>query len=162
MNDLILRQAAVEGRSSLVDICINHGEIVEITEGAEERAVQEMNLNGQLVLPAFVDCHTHLDKCLVAEKFDRQANTLDEARVMMNRVKQEFTRRDVKDRARRAIAMAVCHGTTAIRTHIDVDDVVGLLSLEALLELRDELSDAVDLQFALTSRQQIVHSFAGQ
>lgn len=158
MIDLVLKQALIEGREGLADICIDHGRITQIVEAAEEPAKREFDLDGRLVLPGFVDAHMHLDKCLVAERFGRQPSTLDEARVIMSRVKAEFSRQDVKDRARQAIAMAVRHGTTAIRTHIDVDSGIGLLSLKALLELREELSSVVDLQFALTSRREIIDS----
>jgi cytosine deaminase len=158
MFDLVLKQALIEGRQNPAEICVADGRIAQIVEAGDQPAIQEIDLNGRLVLPGFVDAHMHLDKCLVAERFERQAVSLEEARVIMKQVKGAFTRQDVKVRARRAIGMAVSHGTTTIRTHIDVDSGIGLLSLEVLLELREELSSVVDLQFALTSRREIVTS----
>lgn len=158
MMDLTLRRAVVQGRQEPVDICIQGGRIVRIAPSGERSEGPVLDVQERLVLPGFVDTHMHLDKCLVAERFDRQVTTLDEARALMNQAKANFTPHDVQGRARRAILMAVRHGTTAIRTHVDVDSTVGLLSLEALLELREQLVSVIDLQFVLTSRKEIIRS----
>ena len=46
----------------------------------------------------------------------------------------------------RAVRAAVANGTTTIRTNLDVGPTWGLTSVEAALELKEELADIVDIQ----------------
>ncbi|MCR2805691.1 amidohydrolase family protein [Paenibacillus soyae] len=50
--------------------------------------------------------------------------------------KAKFTRQDIYDRAEAALQSMLQYGTTYIRTHVDVDPLVGLKCVEALLELQ--------------------------
>ena len=52
--------------------------------------------------------------------------------------------------------MAVRHGTTAMRSHVEVDPIVGLKGLEALLPLRDEYAPAIDLQLCAFAQEGIL------
>ena len=52
----------------------------------------------------------------------------------------------VRERANLLLEMAVSHGTVALRTHVDIDDDIGLTSLEAILDLRCAWGGKVDLQ----------------
>lgn len=50
--------------------------------------------------------------------------------------KARFTRQDIYDRAEAALQAMIQYGTTYVRTHVDVDPLVGLKGIEALLELQ--------------------------
>ena len=53
---------------------------------------------------------------------------------------------DFVERATQAALQGLANGSTAIRTHIDIDQTVGTRALDALLEVRRRLGDLVDLQ----------------
>ena len=65
----------------------------------------------------------------------------------------------VKARARQAIDWEVAQGAGFIRTHADTSDE-GQLSMRALLEVKDEVSDRVDLQI-VAFPQDGIHSHPG-
>jgi cytosine deaminase len=53
---------------------------------------------------------------------------------------------------------AVQSGTTAMRTHVEVDPLVGLTGMEAILPLRDEYAPALDLQICAFAQEGIVQA----
>ena len=54
--------------------------------------------------------------------------------------------------------MALAAGTTTLRSHVEVDPIVGLMGMEALLPLREEFAPAVDLQICAFAQEGIVHA----
>lgn len=104
---------------------------------------------GRLLLPAFIDAHVHLDKALTWDKVAKnRSGTLAEAVAILRVVKSSsaWTVSWVKERAREVIHWELEHGATALRTHVDLELTGSLVGLTALLELREEVRDWVDLQ----------------
>ena len=107
---------------------------------------REIDAAGRLVSPPLVDAHVHLDAVLtVGEPRYNESGTLIEGIQTWAERKPFLTHDDVKDRAREAIRWEVAQGTGLIRSHVDVCDP-SLTALRALIELRDELRDLVELQ----------------
>jgi cytosine deaminase len=104
----------------------------------------------------------HLDKGWLGSRVQNVSGTHREAIDAMARVKRDFTPEDVRARAEHVIRRAVASGTTAIRTHVDVDSAIGLLSLDVLRDLGHSLRDLVDLQLVPTTRAEIVESSAAR
>ena len=144
--DLVVRHARIVGMRKLSDIAIENGRIVEIADRLEEPGEEEIDAKGRLASPGFVDGHMHLDKALLGQETPNVSGTLREALTIMGRKKSEFTVDAVKERAGRVVEMAVRNGTTAIRTHVDVDPLVGLTGLMALIQVREEYSALADIQ----------------
>lgn len=145
----LLKRGRVKGQEGLVDLRLERGRIAAVfpsNGGAEPGDAEVIDVAGRLVIPAFVDCHTHLDKGLVGGRAVNRSGTLGEALQVMRDAKRGFTLEDISGRARRQIEMAVAHGTTAIRTHLDIDRAVGLRGVEALRALREELKGCITLQ----------------
>ena len=108
-------------------------------------AARELNAGGRLLSPPLVDPHVHLDAVLtVGEPRHNDSGTLIEG-ILTWADASPLTHKDVKDRARQAILWEVAQGTGLIRSHVDVCDP-RLVALKALLELRDEMRDVVDLR----------------
>lgn len=104
------------------------------------------NCNGKLALPPFVESHVHLDTCLTAgHPRWNLSGTLFEGIQCWEEYKPFLTKDDVKERAKRAIRMQVSNGIQYIRTHVDINDPE-LTALKAMLELREEVRDYVDIQ----------------
>jgi cytosine deaminase len=72
--------------------------------------------------------------------------------------KKRFTVEDIRARARAVLDMAVRHGTTAMRSHVEVDPIVGLKGLEALLPLKAEYAPALDLQLCAFAQEGILQA----
>ncbi len=106
----------------------------------------ELEAEGRFASPPLVDPHVHLDAVLtVGEPRFNESGTLIEGILTWADRKPSLTSDDVKARARQAILWEVAQGTGLIRSHVDVCDP-SLVALRALLELREELRDIVELQ----------------
>ncbi len=150
--DLIVRSARLHptrgASTEPVDVGVRGDRIVAIRPRGEldaEGAV-ELDAAGSLLSPPLVDPHVHLDAVLtVGEPRHNESGTLIEGILTWAERKPSLTVEDVKRRAREAIHWEVAQGTGLIRSHVDVCDP-NLTALRALLELRDEVRDLVDLR----------------
>ncbi len=142
----VLRNANLD-HNELVDVVLDGGRITAIGANLPQRGLEEWDLAGRVVLPGLVDPHVHLDKTYAP--FNNESGTLEEAIKVWREHKGRFSHADYKARALKAVRQAVAHGTTAMRTHVDVDaDCLraGFTALGALLELKAEVADLLDLQ----------------
>ena len=155
--DLVLRGARLPDRQDLADIAITGDRIVAVDPVA--RAAQEtIELGGRLVTPGLVEAHIHLDKALLVDRVTTTAGTLDEAIRVTGQAKRTFTAEDITSRARQVLNQAVRAGTTAMRSHVEVDPIVGLTGMEAMLALRQEYAPALDLQLCAFAQEGILKS----
>ncbi|MBI2368692.1 MAG: amidohydrolase family protein [Deltaproteobacteria bacterium] len=144
--DCVVRHARIADGIPLRDLAIDQGRIVAVGEALPHQGRQELRLEGRVVLPGFVDLHMHLDKALTARDSPNPEGTLRGAIAASDRLKPAATKADLIARATRVVEMAIRAGTCALRTHTDVDDVVGLRGIEALLEVREAYRGRVRIQ----------------
>ncbi len=147
MAERMLRRARVLSED-LVDIGIANGKITALGPNLSTPAKEGWDLAGRLVIPGFVDAHVHLDKTLSLGRkgLENESGTLLEAIERWGEVKGTFSRADYLERATKAVHLALSHGTTATRTHVDIGPEVKLTGLEALLELKEAVSGKFTLQ----------------
>jgi cytosine/creatinine deaminase len=153
--DLLLRGARLPDRESLVDIAIKGDRIVAVDPVARP-AHETLDLGGRLVTPGLVEAHIHLDKALLTDRVSASEGTLEEALRVTGQAKRSFTAEDITARARRVLDLAVRAGTTAMRSHVEVDPIVGLTGIEAMLALRREYAPALDLQLCAFAQEGIL------
>ena len=146
--DLVIRGARVPDVAGPVDIAIHAGRIASIRgrQPAAPPTVEVVDAGGKLVIPGLVESHFHLDKALLGAGAPADAGDVAGAIRATAAMKRRFTREDIAARARRALELAIRHGTTAMRTHVEVDLIVGLAGMEAILPLQREYAWAIDLQ----------------
>jgi cytosine deaminase len=155
--DLIVRNSRLRGRSELLDIGVSNGIIVEIKEEIAEHASNELNADGNLTTPSFIDPHEHLDTAMIGELVrPNKSGTLFEAIEILREAKKKFTVEDVKERAVKAIRKLVENGTTIIRSHANVDSFAQLTSINGLVEARNECRDLVTLQIVAFPQEGII------
>ena len=153
--DLLLRDCRLpDGR--VADIGCRAGLIAEIGALAGRPAAREIRCEGRAVTPGLVDAHIHLDKALLSDRAPSQEGSLAEALRVTAEAKRGFTPEDIQARARRVLDMAVRQGTTAMRSHVEVDPIVGLMGFEAILPLRREYARAIDLQLCAFAQEGIL------
>lgn len=102
--------------------------------------------HGRLVLPPFIDPHVHLDTALTAgETVWNRSGTLFEGIHNWSERKKTLTRDDVKNRAAKALEWYIAQGVQHVCSHVDTTDP-SLTALQALLELREEMRELIDIQ----------------
>lgn len=128
-------------------IRVENGKFTAISKDLAPLAGEEVkDCGGKLVLPPFVESHVHLDTCLTAGRPRwNLSGTLFEGIQCWEEYKPFLTKDEVKERVNQVIRMEAANGIGHIRTHIDINDPK-LTALEAILELREEVRDYVDIQ----------------
>ena len=149
MEVTIFKNAKLKGKNELVDILVEDGIYKEIGKGISEKYkdVKHYDLNGNLVVPPYVDPHIHLDYVYTARMpgANNGTGTLFEGIQRWSETKGKMTIEEVKERAKIAIKKEVLYGTQYIRTHVDVTDPK-FTCLKAIMELKEEVKDIVDIQ----------------
>lgn len=157
--DIILRNTRIaDGPDApLVDVGIEKGRIVAIEAGLNAEA-QVYDLDGALVTPGFVETHIHLDKSCILDRISSMQGGLDEAIGEVARLKREFTAEDVYHRAKRTLEKCILNGTTHMRTHLEVDPVIGLRSLDGILPLVKEFKWAMDIEICVFPQEGLLNN----
>ncbi len=116
-----LLTAPAIGAFARVDLELNEGRVTAMgPAGSQAAAPGSLDLDGGIVLPAFVDCHTHLDKGHIWPRSPNPDGTFRGALDTVQRDRDtSWSSRDVELRMDFALRAAYAHGTAAIRTHID-------------------------------------------
>ena len=99
-----------------------------------------------MVLPAFVDCHTHLDKGHILPRAQNPDGTFVGALTSVREDHLNWTSKDVRTRADFSIRCAYAHGTRAIRTHVDSMNGQYKRSWPVFAGLREKWANKVELQ----------------
>ena len=154
---MIYSNAFIENSNAIKDIRVTDGRFESISSHLEPLPGEEVrDLGGKLVLPPFVESHVHLDTCLTAgDPRWNMSGTLFEGIECWSLRKSRLNEQDVKDRVGRAVRMYASNGVQFIRTHVDVTDP-SLTAMKAMIELREELKDFVDIQIVAFPQEGIL------
>ena len=143
--------AAVDNESlCAVDLVVSGDRIESILPahgGPEDAGLPFVDAGGGIVLPCFVDAHTHLDKGHIAPRIQNPDGTRDRAieAVALDRT-AHWSAADVRARMEFGLRSAYAHGTAAIRTHLDSVGPQTRISWPVFAELREAWRDRMDLQ----------------
>ncbi|CAB3766164.1 amidohydrolase family protein [Paraburkholderia solisilvae] len=148
--DLIIRGAVLPRSAARgdgpVDIGIDAARIVAVEPHLAAQAREEINADGLLVAPPFVDAHFHMDATLsYGLPRVNASGTLLEGIALWGELKPHLTQEALVERALQYCDWAVARGLLAIRAHVDVCDE-RLLAVEALLEVRRRVASYMDVQ----------------
>lgn len=108
-----------------------------------------VDVQGAVVVPAFVEPHVHLDKAYLLDRLEATGmpyRSVQEAMLATSALRPSFHRADLAARAERCLAELCDHGVCAARVHVELEPVLGLLGVEVHLELRERWAPFVDLQ----------------
>ena len=160
--DLIIRRAVLPRsaahKHSLVDIGIESGRIVAVEPTLAASAREEIDANGALVTPPFIDAHFHMDATLsYGLPRVNASGTLLEGIALWGELKPHLTQEALVERALQYCDWAVARGLLAIRTHVDVCDE-RLLAVEALLEVKRRVAPYMDLQLVAFPQDGLLRS----
>ncbi len=145
---LLIRNVRPMAGSS-ANIFVRDGVIADSASSGGEVPGDITVIDGQnaILLPGFVDAHTHIDKTfwgfpwqrhtagpLITDKIDNERRVL--------RTLNYPTFEQASNQVRQSIRM----GTTHIRSHVDVETETKLAGIEAILEVRDAFADSVTIE----------------
>ncbi|WP_333223261.1 amidohydrolase family protein [Microcoleus sp. BR0-C5] len=146
---IVLRECRLLGAGDdrpTVDIAIEDDQIVAVSPHISELGEREIDIQGKLVSPPFVESHIHLDSALTAgEPRWNQSGTLFEGIQIWGERKQCLTLDDVKKRAVETLRLQASQGILFVRSHADVSEPT-LTTLQGLLEVREQVKDWMTLQ----------------
>jgi cytosine deaminase len=155
MDDLILQGGIIAGTQQ--DIVIARGRIRQITPHASIPAQKTLNITGKLVLPGFIESHIHPDKAFIANRTSGLSIGGPTPQTLVAELKKKFTVEDIYQRVRRVVLVAIRHGCTTMRAHVEIDAFVGLRGVEAMQRVQAEFSGMLDLQLIAFAQEGIFH-----
>ncbi|MER6950779.1 amidohydrolase [Nonomuraea sp. NPDC000554] len=135
MTDVLLRGGRPWGLDAPADILVRDGRIDRVAPGIDAPAAQAVDVTGQLVLPGLVEAHCHLDKTLYGGRW--VPHSADDT--LAGRIGNDLARRSELgvpsvERISALLWRMSGFGTTHVRTHTDIDPLVGLRGVEAVRE----------------------------
>jgi cytosine/adenosine deaminase-related metal-dependent hydrolase len=142
MPDLLVRNVRPLGAPP-ADLLIRDG---RFESGPAAAGIAVLDGEGRIALPGLVEAHTHLDKNLLGlpwyrnEVGPRLIDKIDNERAVRKALPI-----DPRQQSARQAALSVSHGSTFIRTHVDVDTECGVAGIEGVMATRDAMRDRVDI-----------------
>lgn len=139
-----------DGSVQRLDIMITDGRISAIRP-AGSAAVDgpTYDLDKGLILPCFVDIHTHLDKGHIWPRKENPDGTWLGALLAVNDDRENlWAAADVERRMEFSLRCAYAHGTAAIRTHLDSSPPQHEISWTLFEKVRERWAGRIELQAA--------------
>ena len=128
------------------DIVIANGRFEHVGDVAAED-LPVLDLRGGLVLPGFVDIHTHLDKGHIWHRSPNPDGTFLGALSTAEKDREaRWNSDDVQARMDFSLRCAYVHGTVAVRTHLDSIGKQTAISWAAFDQVRAAWQDKITLQ----------------
>ncbi|MGK7931814.1 MAG: cytosine deaminase [Microcystaceae cyanobacterium] len=132
----------------LVNLAIDKGIIKTIqTSPLIDSKIPVIDLHKKMVLPGFIDSHTHLDKGHTWGRSPNLDRTFETALKTVTQDDQKYGQpEDVYRRMEFGLKCSYVHGTTAIRTHIDALGEQADIRFKVFQDLKKQWQDRLTLQ----------------
>src|SRR4051812_25925042 len=158
--DLIIRNARLSDRAGEpLDIGVQNGRIAAI-ERAIVADAPEYDAQGRLACPGLIETHIHLDKSRIIDRCAPQERRTLSPVFGVTPVKKHMTVEDVRARAAQTIEQCILHGTTRMRTQVEVDPGIGMRGFEGVEALIAEYKWAIDIEMCVFPQEGLI-SFPG-
>jgi cytosine deaminase len=154
--DLVIRDARVLGDPA-VDIGVQAGRIVAIETNLAADA-PSYDAGGRLACAGLVETHIHLDKTRIIDRCPPEDGRNANAVPRVAAVKATFTEEDVYRRASITLENCIKHGTTRMRTHVELDGGVEMRSFDALERLRHDYAWAIDIELCVFPQEGLTNN----
>ena len=147
---LLVRNLRTATADHPVDILIEGGRISSIAPSGQQAVpdgVQSEDGRGALALPGLVDAHCHLDKTLWGGPWvPHSAGPALTDRISNGEARRKELGLPSGENMRALLTQMASAGTTAVRTHTDVDPDVGLKGVEAVFDVAATMAGTVEVQ----------------
>lgn len=137
------------GALEKVDITIADGAIASVGAAGSATSPHRIDMRCDIVLPAFVDLHTHLDKGHIwSRKPNPDGTWLGALTAVLADREAHWAAKDVERRMDFSLRCAFAHGTAAIRTHLDMAPPQHAITWDVFEAMRERWAGRIELQAA--------------
>ncbi|EIV8493675.1 cytosine deaminase [Vibrio vulnificus] len=158
MTTLLIKNATLKGQEGLQQILIEDGQFKRIEDNNVELNYtgDVLDAEGGMAVAPFCEPHIHLDTTQTAgEPSWNISGTLFEGIERWTERKETLSIEDVKSRAKQTLKWQIANGVQHVRTHVDVSDPT-LIALKAMVEVREEMKEWVDIQIVAFPQEGIL------
>ncbi|EHV2839443.1 cytosine deaminase [Vibrio vulnificus] len=158
MTTLLIKNATLKGQEGLQQILIEDGQFTRIEDNNVELNYTGgvLDAEGGMAVAPFCEPHIHLDTTQTAgEPSWNISGTLFEGIERWAERKETLSIEDVKSRAKQTLKWQIANGVQHVRTHVDVSDPT-LIALKAMVEVREEMKEWVDIQIVAFPQEGIL------
>ncbi|MGY3913278.1 cytosine deaminase [Aeromonas piscicola] len=154
---MLIKNVRLADREGLWQILCQDGLIRTIAPMSQPLlSTRELDGEEGLVMAPFIEPHIHLDTTQTAgEPSWNLSGTLFEGIERWAERKALLTHEDVKQRAIKTLKWQMANGIQFVRTHVDVSDP-NLVALKAMLEVKEEMKEWVELQIVAFPQEGIL------
>jgi cytosine deaminase len=163
--DLILKNARLRS-GELSDIAVANGKIAMIAKNLGSSADQVVDVERNLATEPFVVAHLHLDKVMTGSLAEEAAlseyqggGTMASSMTaieLASHVKEHYVESEIVQRVRALLNEAEHYGVSHVRAFCDVDPKAELKSIRALLQIKEEFRDRIEVQIVAFPQDGIV------
>lgn len=161
--NMLIQNVTLQGKQGLYQILIEDGKFQTITSMTDSLSFSDISISGALLdggggmaIAPFCEPHVHLDTTQTAgEPSWNISGTLFEGIERWSERKAMLSIEDVKNRAKQTLKWQIANGIQHVRTHVDVSDPT-LIALKAMLEVKEEMKQWVDIQIVAFPQEGIL------
>jgi cytosine deaminase len=155
--DLIIRNARLFDRlaDGPLDIGVVNGRIAAIGKNLAAE-VKSYDADGRLVCPGLIETHIHLDKSRIIDRCAPQERSKLSPVKGVTPLKQAMTVEDVRERAARTLEECIKHGTTRMRTQVEVDPGIGMRGFDGVHSLIADYKWAIDIEICVFPQEGLI------
>jgi cytosine/creatinine deaminase len=155
--DLIIRNARLFDRLSEgpLDIAVERGRIAAVGRGISAEA-EVYDANGNLTCPGLIETHIHLDKSRIIDRCAPQARSQLSPVKGVAPLKKSMSVEDVRMRAERTLEECIKHGTTRMRTQVEVDPGIGMRGFDGVQSLIADYKWAIDIEICVFPQEGLI------
>jgi cytosine/creatinine deaminase len=158
MMDLIIRNVRPADRPAreLMDIGVAGGRIVAMQPGLPANA-EVYDAEGRLACPGLIESHIHLDKSRIIDRCALQERNRLNPVTAVAPLKKSMTVEDVYDRAKQTLEQCIKHGTTRMRTQVELDPGIGMRGFDAVTSLISDYRWAIDIEICVFPQEGLIN-----
>lgn len=146
--------------TELVNIQIGGGRIANVTTEAPPSGSEVIDGKGALMLPAFREMHIHIDKTYYGGPWKAVRPAVngiftrieEEQKVLKDQLPT------VEERAKKMLELLIQNGHTHIRTHCNIDPVVGIENLKATVRALKAYEDLITYEIVAFPQHGLLRS----
>ena len=154
--DILIKQAKIRfNEIDLFDLTIDNNQIIDISRKIDVDAETVLDADGGLISESFINPHLHLCKVYTLQQIGEDTlrdyhgsnmanamSAIEKASIVKESYKEDWIVKNV----RKALAKAIYYGCTHIRAFADIDEKAKLEGVKALLKVKKEFKNIVDIQ----------------
>ena len=140
-----------------VDVSLENGVIADIRPAGASSVENAEDGKGFLALPGFINAHSHIDKSWWGQPWvSYGGESTTQGRIAHERAERNQYGIPSADATERVLREFLRHGTTATRSHVDVDLGVGLEGIAAVRDAAARLEDTVCVEIVAFPQDGVV------